>query len=294
MRHIVKYDYSTQLSADMACGEITNPYVAGYADVIEWNENTINPSFYQTPFNIRPANFNENITITKTNEASAITLYYSTNRTDWYEFSEYTTTGWMESVYFKGNMKDHDTSANIFSVSGDYGIGGNIMSLYIGDGFYEVRDIDFPVSLSFQNDANLKGSGIMINLNSTKEAFGNSMFSGCTNITGAPVIYIKHAGDNALKNMFAGCTNLRGGGEVGISTCGDNFAENMFSGCTSLSQFICLVLNNPYSGSSNPPFNNAFVDAGTLAQTTPTFTKNTNATWIDSIIPQGWNVQTEI
>lgn len=294
MRHIVKYDYSSQLTADKNCGEITNPYVAGYADVIEWNRDTINPFSYQTPFNIRANGWGTYITITKTNEASAITLYYSTNKTDWYEFSEYTTTGSMQSVYFKGNMKDHDTSANLFSVSGGYDIAGNIMSLYLGDGFYEVRDIDFPVSLSFQNDANLKYNSIIINLNSTKEPFGNSMFSGCTNITSSPNICIKHVGDDVFKNMYAGCTSLVNGGQVVISTCGENFAENMFSGCTSLSQFRCLVLNNPYSGSSNPPFNNAFADAGTLAQTTPTFTKNANATWIDSIIPQGWNVQTEI
>ena len=293
MRHIVKYDYSTQLTAEKNCGELANPYVAGYADVIEWNRDTISPYSYQMPFNIRAWAWGENITIAKTNEASAITLYYSTNNRDWYEFSEYTTTGSMQSVYFKGNMKDHDTSANIFSVSGGYLIQGNLMSLYLGDGFYEVRDIDFPVSLSFQNDTNLTSNSTIINLNSTKEAFGNSMFSGCTSLTSAPMICIKHAGNNALKNMYAGCTNLGGFSDMVISTCGDNFAENMFSGCTSLSKFKCLVLNNPYSGSSNPPFNNAFVDAGTLAQTTPTFIKNTNATWINSIIPQGWNVQTE-
>lgn len=294
MRHIVKYDYSSQLMADKNCGEITNPYVAGYADVIEWNKDTIYPSLYQTPFSIRADSWGEYITITKTNEASAITLYYSTNNTDWYEFSEYTTTGNMQTVFFKGNMKDHDTSANIFSVSGRYAINGNLMSLYLGDGFYEVRDIDFPVSLSFQNDTNLTSNGMTINLNSTKEPFGNSMFSGCTNLDSVLPIYIKHAGDNALKNMYAGCTKLPIGNEVVINTCGDNFAENMFSGCTKFQNFKCLALNNPYSGSANPPFYNAFADAGTLAQTTPTFIKNANATWIDSIIPQGWNVQTQI
>lgn len=294
MRHIVKYDYSSQLTADKNCGEITNPYVAGYADVIEWNRDTIYTTGYQTPFNIRESSYGNYITITKTNEASAITIYYSTDKTNWYEFSEYTTTRYMQSVYFKGNMKDHDTNAPIFSVSGGYNIGGNIMSLYLGDGFYEVRDIDFPVSLSFQNDANLISNNLVINLNSVTQPFGNDMFKNCTSLRSASVIYIKQVGDNAFKNMYVGCTSLTNGNQVVINTCGDNFAENMFSGCTLLSQFACLVLNNPYSGSSNPPFNNAFVDAGTLAQTTPTFTKNTNATWIDSIIPQGWNVQTQI
>lgn len=294
MRHIVKYDYSTQLTADKNCGEITNPYVAGYANVIEWNRDTLNPVNYQRPFYMQASGFGEYITITKTNEASAITLYYSTDMTNWQEFSEYTTTGNMQSVYFKGNMKDHDTSANIFSVSGGYNIGGNIMSLYLGDGFYEVRDIDFPVSLSFQNDTNIASNGLVINLNSVTQPFGNDMFKNCTSLRGASAIFIKHVGDDALKNMYAGCTSLTNGSQVAINTCGDNFAENMFSGCTSLFQFKCLVLNNPYSGSANPPFNNAFVDAGTLAQTTPIFTKNTNATWIDSIIPQGWNVLTEI
>jgi hypothetical protein len=34
------------------------------------------------------------------------------------------------------------------------------------------------------------------------------MFYGCSNLVNAPIIYIKKAGDDALRNMFRGASNI--------------------------------------------------------------------------------------
>jgi hypothetical protein len=116
-----------------------------------------------------------------------------------------------QKVYFKGNGALNNSGIGTFTLTKLCRVGGNPNSLHYGDSFDKYNDINSLQGL-FKDNQNLLE---IVNPktfipNKTGGRYGQyrQMFYGCSNLVNAPIIYIKKAGDYALRDMFRGVSNI--------------------------------------------------------------------------------------
>lgn len=289
MRHIKKYDSSTVLNAEGINGELGNPYVATYGDVIDYNSTSFTSANtdYQNYRSYFYATSDEGCIVTP---GSACTnMYYSTDGANWNSFTEGVTLS-SNKTYFKGT---YTQGQRVFgSTSAKYSIGGNIMSLFVGDDFLTVRDLhEYPGDYLFAED----GLGESHNLVSAYDLCINvgyvgtlfmGCFKNCSNLTAAPkYIYVENIPTIGLYYMFYYCTGITSVnfyvGKSQMMGC-----MSMLEGCSSLNNITCLVKDKPgdsWTGFSPGSWVRNVAASGT-------FTKNKYADWWGTDIPSGWTV----
>lgn len=116
-----------------------------------------------------------------------------------------------QKIYVKGNAALDNTGIGTFTLTKLCRVGGNPNSLHNGDSFDKYNNINSLQGL-FKGNQNLLEianpktfipNKIGGRLNQYKEMFG-----GCSNLVNAPIIYVKKAGDDALRDMFRGASNI--------------------------------------------------------------------------------------
>lgn len=292
MRHIKKYDYSSQIKADLDSEILGKPYVAEYSDTIDWNSMTGNTDNFLSPLWVLGYGGQFSITINST-----YPIYYSTDTGEtktWIPYSETITVPGLTQVFFKGNFTNNN-GQKIFTTNGYYIIGGNIFSLVIGDDYLNENYI-FTSTTDLLRDL-FKGDTYLLNAGSLSMNFiykirktvvagfspFHGIFSGCTSLGVAPS-YVKYPENfGSTYNLFRGCTSLTTAPEMIIPNPSRiSHLSNIFRGCSNLSSIKCLTVGQNLSASN---WLSGVSGSGT-------FTKNKNSTWSSGVggIPSGWTV----
>lgn len=292
-RHIKKYTYSSQRTADEQAGILQNPYVAEINGDIDYNSQTLveDPNFKSYFWVDRIADSDSyNFVLTYNPEMG--TLYYSTDTGDSKTWTEYT-----EPITISGKtfMKRNVLLLNskIFTTTSLYKIGGNIFSIAIGDDYLnpDINGFDNSDRCNnyFKGDTNLYDASALVYNFIYKIKLpqfaqpANSIFSGCTSLVSAPSIFVPPYEFGGLYNTYRGCTSLTNGGEIVVRNPKMVSKLNGIYRQSSVTTIKCLVLGTNLNAGSS------WV-AGVPAS--GTFIKNKNSTWTtgNNGIPTGWTV----
>jgi hypothetical protein len=232
-------------------------------------------------------------------------LQYSKNWDDW------TSEGIVSIAVSEGDIVRFRgiRSGGTISSTGDFKVGGNILSLAANDYTSVTTGVFEGV---FKNATTLvSASGLVLptELQSGcfKELFSGctaltaipslpatdlaaycyeSMFSGCTSLATPPTLPATTLAEACYKAMFAGCIAFAATPQLPAETLAADCYEEMFSGCSNLAKVYCSAINNLGAGYTTNWL--ASVASSGL------FVKNNDATtWpVDSPdgVPVGWTV----
>ena len=207
-------------------------------------------------------------------------------------------------VRFKGVR-----SGGTISSTGDFKVGGNILSL-AADDYTSVTTGVFEGL--FKNATKLVSAFDLVLPTELQAGCFKEMLSGCTALTAAPVLPATTLAANCYEAMFSGCQALATPPTLPATTLADacyksmfagciaftvtpqlpaetlvaNCYEEMFSGCSNLAKVYCSAINNLGTGYTT----NWLADVAASGL----FVKNNDATaWpVDSPdgVPVGWTV----
>ena len=137
------------------------------------------------------------------------TLYYSTDHNTWNVWDGTVISSANKKLYLrgKGNTKFWTSKGAHLSLSAKAGCSGNIQTLLDWE--------NPPTSISTGNCY-------------------HSMFSGCTNLTTAPVLPATTLANYCYQYMFLGCTSLTTAPVLPATTLAQGCYSGMFNGCTKL------------------------------------------------------------
>lgn len=244
------------------------------------------------------------------------TVQYSKNGGSWETMDSETTISVVagDKVQLKGTNTNYN--GNTISVTTQFNVYGNIMSLTNGDEFESANtvssngfnnlfsrctylisasDLKLPATtLADSCYGSMFGSCTCLTaapeLPATTLTLGcyNSMFGSCTSLTSAPVLPATTLANNCYRSMFQGCTSLTTAPELPATILVQNCYNYMFMGCTSLNYIKCLATDISASNCTNN-WVNGVASSGTFVKNASMPREN----WRDgnSGIPTGWTVQ---
>lgn len=250
---------------------------------------------------------NNTITFKKVNntsggDAPTFILYKSTDQTNWSSLGYITTAGFTvtipanSKVYFRANTTgwsdpDYpDTFLNYMRSTSDYKVGGNIMSLLKGTGFY---GSDFTGCNAFCLHHIFSGrlidaSNLVLPATTLIQGCYNGMFNYCTALTTPPALPATTLADYCYGGMFRNCTSLATAPVLPATTLAEHCYGNMFSGCTSLNKVTTYAQDISANSCLNAWLYNV--------SQTGDFYNLGGATYPsgDSGIPTGWTIHTSL
>lgn len=215
-----------------------------------WEKGSPQPTPETTYFYIEDASGAANtVTIKKVDSnAPTVRVYSSTDQTSWTSMGNTSTTGITVTVpangkvYFRATANTWSNSytneCNVFDISGDCNVGGNIMSLIYGDNF--TNQTAFPNNTN-SNLAKILSSNPIIDAGNlvlpattlTQQCYW-SMFTNCYDLVAAPALPATTMAQSCYQNMFSHCTSLTTAPALPATTLADYCYQSMFSGCTLL------------------------------------------------------------
>ena len=194
-------------------------------------------------------------------DARTITVYYSTDKTTWTSMGDTSTSGITYSipanskVYLKATTVSWSTYLEIpngylpnrIECTGNYAVGGNIMSLLYGDEFVGKTTLSEPytfVSLFVWDDVShlpmLKNiDDLILPATTLSKGCYASLFAGCNLLTSIPSNLLptrSTLANQCYQFMFQGCSSLTSipSNFLPATTLTERCYISMFSGCTSL------------------------------------------------------------
>ena len=173
-------------------------------------------------------------TFTKGNDATG-DLYYSTDKTNWTQFSSGTATTSFPAgskVYIKGNIRanaNNGSGPGYFSSTGKFNVGGNLMSILNFGKLTKYACARLFSECSIVDASNLKLPAMTLAPNCYE-----SMFYNCTNLIAAPTLPATILVEGCYLGMFMGCSSLTTAPALPATTLAVSCYEAMFSECTSL------------------------------------------------------------
>ena len=201
------------------------------------------------------------LSIKKSNaSAPTITVYYSVDKTTWVSMGDTDTTEITYSIparskiYLKATTNKWSTNTyyNKITCSGNYAVGGNIMSLLYGDSF--IGKTAFPTSTTYNLSRIFYNSTYLRNIENlvlpattlTNSCYSN-MFRG-TSITTIPSTLLQATtlANNCYSQMFYGCTGLTTipSNLLPATTLTTQCYSQMFYGCTGLTTIPSTLLHS--------------------------------------------------
>ena len=198
------------------------------------------------------------ITWVTSNTALTRTIEYSKNGGEWSGITSNTgssapsiSVNAGDMIWFRGNnatygtgSSRYDSSYNSFSGStAKFELEGNIMSLIDRSDFTTATTLatTFTFYGLFNNCTGLTSAEKLVLPAETLAHYCYaSMFSGCTNLTIAPVLPATTLASNCYREMFNGCTSLTTAPELPTTTLAVACYYMMFYRCTSLTQAPAL------------------------------------------------------
>ena len=161
------------------------------------------------------------LTIKKSiSSAPTIEVFSSTDQINWTSMGSTSTTGITVTIPANGKLYLKATadawgastySSNSIKCSGNYNIGGNIMSLLYGDNHQEYTSFSSKFNLCrlFYNNTNLvNAENLILPATTLTESCYYRMFYNCSALTTAPALPATTLVSNCYNNMFGDCTNL--------------------------------------------------------------------------------------
>lgn len=149
-----------------------------------------------------------------------------------------TTTGW----------GDNNGHRNEINASGQFNVGGNIMSLLVGDN-YEGATLDTNYKQQFfymfASSNVVDASALELPSNVTEGCY-QGMFQECTSLATAPVLPATTLDMNCYRSMFQGCTSLTAVPALPATTLGEGCYANMFYYCPGLTTIPTNLLPAMY------------------------------------------------
>ena len=182
------------------------------------------------------------------NSTPTITVYYSTDQTNWSLLGNTSTTGLTlnipadSKVYLKATTNywtvAYSNNNNWIGCSADFNIGGNIMSLIAGDNFPNANLVDgtnnYAFSRLFEYNNYLVDTSKLVLPNTVSSHCYDEMFFMCHNLLTTPALPATTLADYCYYYMFWGCTGLTTAPALPATTLAGSCYQSMFSGCTSL------------------------------------------------------------
>ena len=192
----------------------------------------------------------------KKNNSSAptINVYRSTNKTTWTSIGSTSTTAITYSIpanskiYLRATTDSWSTSGNYNSItcSGNFAVGGNIMSLLYGDSF--IGKTVFPTSSQynfsrlFSSQTNLKNIvNLVLPATTLTQGCYQFMFNGCTGLTSITRLPATTLANSCYSSMFSG-TSITSIPLLPATTLTNYCYNNMFSGCTGITSIPSNLL----------------------------------------------------
>ena len=215
-------------------------------DII-WKKEQINPQ--TTYFFIEDVSGADNtLTIAHNTNAPNFTLYTSTNQSNWTNIGNTSSGNLTATVPANSKLYLRATAsawgsgtqfrANRIRLSGNYNVGGNIMTLLKASTSYTSLSSsgEWTFLELFENETKLLNANLLYLPTDTKRHCYHSMFKGCTNLRTAPTLPATTMTEDCYNGMFKGCTNLRTAPALPATdlTGGTSCYVNLFRNCTSL------------------------------------------------------------
>lgn len=199
-------------------------------------------------------------------------------------------------VLWKGVGKQMAKSTSVyscFSSTGNFNVGGNIMSLLYGDEF--ANQVTFPsgstcnfTHLFRNNDKLISAENLTLPATTSVSNCYYSMFFNCASLATAPTILpATTLADSCYANMFNGTSITESPILPALNTV-DGCYSYMFNKCSNLSKITAYFITDPAMMFFTENWVNGVAENGT-------FVKNSAATWDetgDYGVPQLWTIQT--
>lgn len=195
--------------------------------------------------------------------APTIEVFYSTDQTNWSSMGSTSTTAITATVpangrlYLKARINKWATDLgklNIISASGNFNIGGNIMSLLYSDDYVNSRftnDNSYAFARLFRNVTTIINSDSLYLPDNTINHCYYNMFDHCTNLKTAPVLPATTLEDECYEQLFVGCRALTTAPVLPATTISRYCYSSMFNGCTSLTTAPALPATKLEDGCYN-------------------------------------------
>ena len=277
-------NFDGSITASQECVYDTGLYTPFYIENLSGSSNTISIKKYTT-------------------NAPTLTIQKSTDGTTWENMGT-TSTGNLSAtipsngkLYLRCSTNSWATSTTYYnyfsSASGNFGIGGNIMSLLYGSNFTG-NETTFPSNTSYIFNGLFKENTYLVStyylrLPATtlfNYSYSN-MFYQCTSLrTTPPILPATTLAQYCYYYMFYNCPSLTTAPELPATTLANYCYSNMFNYCRDLNYIKCLATNISATDCTYNWVNNVAA--------TGTFVKNPNMTdWTTGVngIPIGWTVR---
>ncbi len=208
---------------------------------------TMAPDFLATPLTVEAAVAGAAVTFDINTSAATNPIYYSTNGTEWTEYTDntpITLTNVGDIVQFRGDNARYATGPGTsicskINFSENCYVYGNIMSLITSTDFSTETTLTGSYSLYglFYDNSHLLTDAsrpILLPATTLTDQCYSSMFGSCTNLTIAPELPAMEMKKRCYNNMFEGCTKLIAAPELPATTLADDCYGSMFELCTEL------------------------------------------------------------
>lgn len=221
-----------------------------------------------------------------------------------------------QRLHFRGNITPTPNSGiGMFETNGDFNLLGNVMSMLYGDdggGAFSLEGKNRAFYMLFYGCEHLRSvaDGFLPATTLSDQCYSD-MFSGCENLTHAPVLPAAALAERCYENMFEYCTSLIQAPALPATVLAEYCYTGMFKDCKSLTtapvlpaavlEYCCY--DYMFSGCENLNYIKAlFLETDGISHTyewvegvseTGTFVKSRDAEWDEtgsSGIPEGWEV----
>ena len=201
-------------------------------------------------------NSDNTLTISKSySSAPTITVYYSTDKTNWTSVSTMSSTTVNipsgSKVFLKssdGKWASNTAYWNYVACSNDFAVGGNIMSLISGDNFIgSTLTNSNALANLFNGRTSLKNiDNLVLGSTSLTSYCYYRMFNGCTSLTSVPsnLLPATSLATNCYQEMFKGCTGITNVPDLPSTALTTYCYADMFNGCTSLTSVPSTLLHS--------------------------------------------------
>ena len=181
------------------------------------------------------------VTLTKKNTPGDVTLQYSTDGTNWYDYTigtEVALVNANDKVYFRNTGTAETFSKDTgnyyyFVMDGSIAASGNVMSLIDNSCTATTIPSSYCFTFLFNNCTGLT-SAPNLPAETLAESCYWAMFSGCTGLTTAPELPATTLAENCYSNMFSNCSGLTTAPALPATTLAEGCYNNMFYKCTIL------------------------------------------------------------
>ena len=228
-KHIHLFSTQAEFEAAYNSSEYKEPWLS-YTE--ENNTPAYNkPDYTKIPFTIEALG-NGNITWA----LGTKTVQYSKNGGSWETMTKDTTISVVEGdeLQFKGTNENYRNET--ISVTTQFNVKGNIMSLTNADDFETANSVDASGFRRFFDGCTYLVSASDLKLPATNLASScyRGMFYGCTGLTTAPELPATTLASYCYQSMFRDCISLMTAPELPATTLANYCYSCMFYNCTSL------------------------------------------------------------